>query len=137
MAFQVQAIDYFSTTVRDDPGEAYELLATLAGLGIGLVAFTAIPIGPRHTQLTIFPADSAKLANEARKDGLELDGPHPALLVQGDDELGALAELHLTLTKANVNVYAASGIADGRGTFGYVIYVRPEQYSMALAALSL
>ncbi len=34
-----------------------------------------------------------KLAREAQKDCLVLDGPHPALLVQGDDELGALAHL--------------------------------------------
>jgi len=34
MAFHVRRIDYFSTTVRDDPGEAYKLLATLANLGV-------------------------------------------------------------------------------------------------------
>ena len=87
---QYDASTNFSTTVRDAPGEAYKLLATLANLGVSLLAFTAVPIGPLHTQLTIFPQDSAKLANEAQKDRLVLDGPHPALLVQGDDELGAL-----------------------------------------------
>jgi hypothetical protein len=137
MAFHVRRIDYFSTTVRDDPGEAYKLLATLANLGVNLLAFTAVPIGPLHTQLTIFPEDSAKLTNEANRHRLILDGPHPALLVQGDDELGALAELHMKLTSANVNVYASTGVADGRGSFGYVIYVRPEQYNLAVGALGL
>jgi hypothetical protein len=137
MAFHVRRIDYFSTTVRDDPGEAYKLLATLANLGVNLLAFTAVPVGTLHTQLTIFPEDSAKLANEAKKDRLALDGPHPALLVQGDDELGALAELHMKLMKANVNVYASTGVADGAGSFGYVIYVRPQQYNLAVAALGL
>ena len=33
----------------------------------------------------------AKLVSEARKSDVVLDGPHPALLVQGDDALGALA----------------------------------------------
>jgi hypothetical protein len=32
-------------------------------------------LGPLHTQLTIFPEDSAKLSDEAKKDGLVLDGP--------------------------------------------------------------
>jgi len=137
MAFHVRRIDYFSTTVRDDPGEAYKLLATLANLGVNLLAFTAVPIGPLHTQLTIFPEDSAKLTNEANRHRLVLDGPHPALLVQGDDELGALAELHMKLTRASVNVYASTGVADGRGSFGYVIYVRPEQYNLAVGALGL
>lgn len=137
MAFQVRRVDYFSTTVRDDPGEAYKLLAMLSRLGISLLAFTAIPIGARHTQLTIFPGDSGKLASEAGKAHLSLDGPHPALLVQGDDELGALAQLHLTLANAKVNVYASSGVADGNGSFGYVIYVRPEQYATAAAVLGV
>ncbi|UCE86633.1 MAG: hypothetical protein JSU66_02535, partial [Deltaproteobacteria bacterium] len=65
----------------------------------------------------------------------ELDGPHPALLVQGDDELGALAGVHALLHEANVNVYASSGVTDGKGSYGYVIYVRPEDYERAAAAL--
>jgi hypothetical protein len=43
----------------------------------------------------------------------------------------------MKLTRANVNVYASTGVADGRGSFGYVIYVRPEQYNLAVAALGL
>src|ERR1700682_1303744 len=125
MAFHVRRIDYFSATVRDDPGEAYKLLATLANLGVSLLAFTAVPIGPLHTQLTIFPEDTGKLAREAQQDRLVLDGPHPALLVQGDDELGALAEFHRRLSDAQVNVYASTGVADGSGCFGYIIYGRP------------
>src|SRR5260370_12499168 len=122
MAFQVRSIYYFSTTVRDDSGEAYKLLATLAKLGVNLLAFTAVPIGPLHTQLTIFPEDSAKLAHEAKMDRLVLDGPHPALLVQGDDALGAFAELHMKLMKANVNVYAATGVPDCGGASRMRIY---------------
>lgn len=137
MAFTVRRIDYFYTTVRDRPGEAYKLLAALADLGIGLLAFAAVPTGPLHTQLTIFPEDTGKLASEAAKDRLVLDGPHPALLVQGDDELGALADLHMKLSEANVNVYASTGLADGKQSFGYVIYVRPEEYDRAVAALGL
>jgi hypothetical protein len=87
--------------------------------------------------LTIFPADPGKLAREAEQDCLVLDGPHPALLVQGDDELGALAELHKRLSDAGVNVYASTGVADGSGCFGYIIYVRPEDYDRAVVALSL
>jgi len=58
-------------------------------------------------------------------------------LVQGDDELGALAELHMRLSDARVNVYASTGVADGRGSFGYIIYVRPEEYDRAVVSLAL
>jgi len=106
-------------------------------LGINLLAFTAVPIGPLRTQLTLFPEDAGKLAREAQRDNLVLDGPHPALLVQGDDALGALADLHMKLADARVNVYASTGLADGKGCFGYIIYVRPEEFDRAIAAVRL
>ena len=137
MAYKIRRVDYFYTTLKDEPGEGYRLLSLLAKLDINLLAFTAVPFGPMNTQLTIFPEDTAKLVNEARKAGLKLDGPQAALLVQGDDKLGALAEVHMKLYEANVNVFASSGVADGKGSYGYVIYVRPDEYNRAVSALNL
>ena len=137
MAFRIRRVDYFTTTVQDQPGEAYKLLSQLAELGLNLLAFTAVPVGPLRAQLTIFPEDSLRTAAAARKAGLVLDGPHPALLVQGDDELGALARIHAKLYEAAVNIYASSGVADGRGSFGYVVYVKPDDYERAASALGV
>jgi hypothetical protein len=137
MAYTIRRVDYFYTTVKDEPGEAYKVLSLLAGLGVNLVAVTAIPFGPMNTQLTIFPEDTAQLRNEAQKAGVKLEGPQPALLVQGDDELGALAEVHSKLYTANVNIYASSGVADGKGRYGYIIYVRPDDFEHAVAALNV
>ena len=137
MSIQIRRIDYFYTTAKDQPGEASKLLSLLAGLGVNLVSFTAIPISPTRTQLTLFPEDSGRLCCEAGKAGVDLDGPYPAILVQGDDELGALAEIHQRLFEAGVNVFASTGVSDGRGAFGYVVYVRPEDYDAALQTLGL
>ena len=137
MAYEMRRIDYFYTTVADQPGEAYKMLSLLASMGINMLAFTAVPIGTMHTQLTIFPEDTGKLTSEAQRSGLVLNGPYPALLVQGDDELGALAEVHMKLYEAKVNVSAASGVADGKGSYGYVIYLRPDEYQRAVEALNL
>ena len=137
MAFHIRQVDYFYTTVREEPEEGYKLLSRFAELGINLLAFTAVPFGPTLTQLTIFPEDTLKLQDEAKKDQIPLDGPHPALLVQGDDKLGALAEIHEKLYDAKVNVFASSGVADGRGGYGYIIYIRPEEYERAAAALQI
>ena len=133
----IRRVDYFNTTIQDRPGEGYKLLEQLAELGLNLVAFTAVPVGPNHTQLTIFPEDTGKMQAAAQRAGMRLDGPHPAFLVQGDDKLGALAEIHQELHRANVNIYASSGVTDGRGTFGYLIYVRPEEYERAASALGI
>jgi len=137
MSSSIRRADYFYASVTDRPGEAYKILSTLADLGINLLAFTAVPIGPNRTQLALFPADTLKMQDAAKKAGLRLDGPHRALLVQGDDELGALAGVHARLYEANVNVYASSGVADGKGCYGYVVYVRPDEYERAASALGV
>jgi len=137
MAFRIRRVDYFYSTVQDQPGEAYKLLSQLAEFGVNLLAFTAVPVGPMRSQFTLFPEETQRLREAARKANLALDGPHPALLVQGGESLSELAEVHQKLYQAGVNVYASSGVTDGRGTYGYVVYVRPEQYERAASALGL
>ena len=136
MTTSIRRADYFYTSIGDNPGEAYQLLSQLAELGVDLLAFTAVPMGVR-TQLTLFPADASRLQNAAKQAGFALDGPHPALLVQGDDRMGALATLHEKLAAAGIEVFASSGVADGKGGFGYVVYVRPERFDAALRTLEM
>ncbi len=137
MGFKIRRVEYFYSTVKDEPGEGYKLLSMLAELGINLLAFTAVPVGPMRTQLTIFPEDAPQMSDKAKEAGISLDGPHLALLVQGDDRLGAFADIHVKLYKANVNVYASSGVTDGQGSYGYLLYVRPEEFDQAARALGI
>ncbi len=137
MAFNIIKVDYFYTSIEDRPGESYKILTLLSEAGVNLLAFTAIPIGPRRTQLSLFPEDTEKMSNAMKKAGFTIDGPHPALLVQGDDRLGALADIHEKLYQANINVYASNGVADGKGSYGYLIYVRSEDYERAASALGI
>ena len=135
MAFNISRVENYYTTVEDRLGEAYRLLSQLRDLGINLLPFAAVPVGVNRTQLTLFPEDALKLEEAGGKAGLSLDGPHRALLVQGDDRLGALADAHAKLYDAGVNVYASSGVEEGGGSYGYVVYVRPEEYEQAATAL--
>lgn len=137
MATRIRRVEYFYTTVEDRPGEAYRVLSGLADSGVDLLAMTAIPTGPSRTQLALFPSDSPQLRDVAGRIGMELDGPYPALLVQGDDELGALARIHERLADDDVNVYASSGVTDGQGEFGYLLYVRPDEFDRAARALGI
>lgn len=137
MATKIRRVDYFNTAVRDEPGAAYRILADIAGQGVNLLAFTAVPVGPTVTQLTLFPDDGGRLAHHAKLARIHLDGPYSALLVQGDDQLGVLADIHAKLYEAGVNVYASSAVTDGKGDFGYIIYVRPETFDAAARALGV
>ena len=135
MAIDVRRVQYYHVTVTDEPGAAYKILTELAGAEINLLAFNAIPTGPEHTQLTLFPEHPEKLVPVADRLGLVMFGPHTAFFVCGDDRLGALAELHQKLFDASINVYASNGVSDGSGHFGYVLYVRGQDYESAASAL--
>lgn len=137
MAFTIRPVEYYYANVRDEPGAAYRVLRQLAELGVNLLAFTAVPSGPNRAQFALFPEHPSKLVAEARNAQLPLDGPYHALLVQGDDELGALASVHEQLVRAGVDVYASAGLTDDRGAFGYLVYVREEQFQRAVEALGL
>jgi hypothetical protein len=137
MPFSVRDVEYFYTRIKDAPARAYELLAELASEQVNLLAFSAVPFGPNHVELTIFPDRTGQLIEVARKFGWTLSGPQHAFLVQGDDRLGALADLHRALCAAGVNVYASSGVTDGRGRFGYVIYVKEADHPAAARALGI
>ncbi len=135
MAVGVRTVEYYYTRVEDEPGKAYELLAKLAAEHINLLAFSAVPYGSNRVELTIFPDKGDSLTRVAKKLGWTLTGPQHAFLIQGDDKLGALAEVHEKLLNAGVNIYASSGVTDGGGRYGYVIYVKESDHPAAEKAL--
>ncbi len=135
MAAGISRVSYFYCTIRDRPGEAYSLLSRLAVSGVDLLAFSAIPVGLGQTQLMIFPEDETSLAQLAEDEGLLLEGPHHAILIRGDDRLGELAEIHNKLAEREINVSASSGLTDGRGGYGYIVYTAAHDVDAAAAAL--
>jgi hypothetical protein len=137
MAFSVSPSEYFYVNTRDELGGAYHVLSALADRGVNLLAFTAVPSGEDRAQFALFPEDPSQFIAEAHLAHIEVQGPHYALLVQGDDKLGELARVHERLFRAGVDVYASSGVGDGRGSFGYIVYVREDQFEQAVEALEL
>lgn len=135
MAIRVRAVEYFYTRVENEPRMAYELLAQLASEEISLLAFSAVPFGPNHVELTVFPERSQNFQALAARSGWTVTGPQHAILIQGDDRLGALAEIHGKLRDAGVRVYASSGVTDGQGHYGYVIYTKEGDHLSAAKAL--
>jgi len=55
MGLEVHRVEYFLTTVKDQPGQAFNVLSQLAAAGVNLLAFVAIPLGPKSAQFTFFP----------------------------------------------------------------------------------
>ncbi len=136
MALSVRNAEYFYIRIQDAPDKVYQLLSQLAEEEVNVEAFSAVPFGPDYVELTIFPERSDDFLELARKHGWTVTGPQHALLVQGDDHLGALAEIQRMLLDADVRIYASSGVTDGTGHYGYVIYFREEDHHRAAKALA-
>jgi hypothetical protein len=137
MSTQIRAVEYFYTTVLEAGEDACNWLSEIAAAGVNLLAFSAAPVGPNHTQLTLFPSASDQLKVAAVRSGLMLNGPYRAFLVQGDDRLGAIADIHKKLCRAGVDVFASNGITDGSGRFGYLLYVAEHSFNKAAEALGV
>jgi hypothetical protein len=135
MSLTVRNVEYFYVRIHDAPEKAYELLAQLASEEVNLLAFSAVPFGPNHVELTIFPDRSKTFIQLAEKLGWKMTGPLHALLVQGDDHLGTLAEIQRMLLDAGIRIYASSGVTDGGGRYGYVVYFKDEDHPRAAKAL--
>ncbi|MCP4704294.1 MAG: hypothetical protein GY865_06770 [candidate division Zixibacteria bacterium] len=137
MAEAVQIVEYFYAVVLDEPGEAQRLLEFCNVHGVSLINFTAFPLGENEVQICFFPEDAQKLKMASEESGIPLVGPKKAFLIRGKDKLGVLLEHHLKLTNEGINVYAANGTTDGRGGFGYIVWVEPHQFEDAARALGV
>ena len=135
MSLDIKKVEHYNFTVGDHAGEGSKLLALFADAGINLLAFKAIPLESGLTRFTLFPDNGSKMSAAAKKSGLELDGPYPALLIEGDDQSGALADIYEKLSQAHVNVNESSGIADINGAYGVVLYLNEEDCKKAMAVL--
>jgi hypothetical protein len=128
MLESVRHLDYYYTILADKPGEVRKLLEFLSERTVNLLALHAFPAGVGQSQLNLFPDDPEALKEAAKDAEIPLIGPRKAFLLQGEDRIGALYDFHLKLSNAGINVTACSGVVDGTGRFGYLIWVEPEDF---------
>ena len=130
----IQRVDYFYTMVPDKPGEAARMLATLRDAGVNLLVFSGFPEG-RRGQLDFVPADAAAFRQAAKQAGWKLTGPKRAFLLQGDDRVGAVAEMLGKLAAARINVTAVDALCAGAGRYGAILWVKPRDVARAAKVL--
>jgi hypothetical protein len=135
MAESVRSVEYFSTTVEDASGAVQKVLSTLKDNGVNLLAFLGFPAGDGRSQIDLVPEDPAKLRAAAQQAGLQLSEARRALMIEGDDRVGAVAEITSKLADAGVNITATAAVGAGPGRFGMIIWVGPVDYDRAAKAL--
>jgi hypothetical protein len=134
MADTVQLVEYFYITAPDKAGEGARVLGTLKDAGVNLIAFSAFPEG-RRAQLDFIPADPAAFKQAAKKAKWKVVGPKRGFLVQGDDRVGAIADLLHRLGTAKINVTAIDAVSVDEGRFGALFWVAPKDVKKAATLL--
>jgi hypothetical protein len=135
MADTVRRVEYRYTTVPDEPGEGGKVLSALSESRVNLLAILAFPAGGGQSQIDLVPEDPDSLREAAQQAGVTLSEAKRAFLIQGEDRVGAVADVLAKLAEANVNVTAATATAAGSGRYGMILWVAPGDYDRAADAL--
>lgn len=130
----IQRVEYFYVQVPDKPGEGARALAALRGAGVNLLAYSGFPAG-RRAQLDFVPSDPAQFRQVAKQAKWKVKGPKRAFLIQGDDRVGACAEILDKLAAAKINVTAMDAVSAGAGRWGAILWVKPAAFKKAAQVL--
>jgi len=133
MAEAVRQVDYFYIEVPNKVGEGAKVLRALKDAGVNLLAFSGFPSG-RRAQLDFFPADAAAFRQVAKANRWKLVGPKRGFLVQGDDRIGAVADLVGRLADARIDVIAIDAVSVEQ-RYGAICWVQPRDMKKAATVL--
>jgi hypothetical protein len=134
MADTIRLVEYFYITAPNTAGEGARALAMLKDAGVDLLAFSGFPQG-RRVQLDFIPANPAFFQQTVKKAKWKVVGPKRGFFVQGDDRVGAVAELLERLGSAKINVTAVDAVSVGTGRYGAIFWVGPRDVKKAAALL--
>ncbi|MFC1989735.1 hypothetical protein ACFLVW_04160 [Chloroflexota bacterium] len=122
----VRRVDYYYTEISNRAGVGAEVLNALKAGGVSLIVYNGFPSSTQNAQLVFVPADRDVFLAAAQKAGIKLVGPNIAFLIQGEDRLGAVADVVSKVGQARINITAIQAIAAGEGRYGAIIWVKPQ-----------
>lgn len=134
MADTIRLVEYFYITTPHKAGEGARALKVLKDAGVNLLAVSGFPQG-RRAQLDFIPADPAAFKQAAKKAKWKVVGPKRGFLVQGDDRVGAVADLLERLGSSKINVTAIDAVSISDGRYGGIFWVEPKDVKKAAAVL--
>lgn len=134
MAETVRQMTYYKVMVPNRTGEGARLLGALHNAGLNLLAFSGFPAG-KKAQFDFIPEDAASFERAAIRAGIKAGAKKTVFVVQGEDRVGALADIFAKLAAAKVSIIALDGIAAGMGRYGAIFWVKPKDVVKAARAL--
>jgi hypothetical protein len=137
MGETIRQVDYFYVMSPDKPGEAARMLDQLRRSGVNLLVFTGFPGKGKQAQLDFVPENAQAFQDVARQAKWKVKGPKKGFLIQGDDRVGAVADLARKLADAKVNITATNAVCAGGGRYGVILWVKPRDVGRAAKALGI
>lgn len=135
MADQARLVYSYSTSVPDEPGQAFKVLATLVSAGINLLGCSGTQ-GDSGARIDVVPDDAAAFAALVERAALGFRRQKAGFLIQGDDRPGALADHLSRLADIGVNVGGVHGLAAGAGRWSAIVWIADRDLEAAARALA-
>ena len=130
----IRTAEYYYVTVPDKAGEGERLFGALRDAGVNLLAVHAFP-SARRSQIDLVPSDAAAFLAAAKAAKLKVSKPKTVFLIEGDDRVGAMAQLLGRLGAAGINVTATSATRTGMGRYGALLWVKARDVKKAAEVL--
>lgn len=132
----VRTAEYYKVQVPDKPGEGVRVLSVLRNAGVNLLAFSAFPRN-RRAQVDFVPADVTAFKSAVKQAKLKVQGPKLCFLAEGDDRVGAVADLIGKLGPAKINVTALDAVTTTGGRYAALFWVKPRDVKKAMKTLGI
>lgn len=132
----IRTATYFKVQVPDKPGEGVKVLSVLRNAGVNLLAFTAFPRN-RRAQVDFVTADPSALKRAAKQAKWNVQGPKICFLAEGDDRVGAVADLIERLGAAKINITALDAVTTTQSRYAAIFWVKPRDVKKAQKALGI
>lgn len=137
MADEICAVRYAYVVVKNQPGEGAKVARALKGAGVNLLALSGFPVGAAKAQIDFVTQDIDALKRVAKAAKWKLSSAKKAFLVQGDDRIGAVADVIGKLADAKINIISVQAVAAGAGRYGAIVWVKPASFAKAAKVLGV
>jgi hypothetical protein len=137
MGDKVQRVSYWHMEVPNKSGEGLKVLGALKEASVNLLSFTAFPVGGGRSELVLVPETIDAFTKAAKDAGLALSAKKEAFFIQGPERPGVVAEVLKKLADAKINIHAANAASGGTASYGFILWVKPEDFAAAARALGV